>query len=121
MSFVTNPNAAPAPTSTLSVSSVIDSIMSGLEAAIFGVVLAVLTAFIPKLVTLNANDLLAIGNNFRAFLVAIGNGTPWGQALSDMLTADWNDVSDSAKEVGTDFAEAVATALEKYGVLPQGK
>jgi hypothetical protein len=108
-------------TPTNTVASVIDNIMSGLETAIFGVVLAVLTVFIPKLVALGANDLLVIGNNFRAFLVVIGNGTPWGQALADMMTADWNEVENDAKEVATDFAEAVATALDKFGVLPQGK
>ena len=113
---MSNPATAP-----LSVSSVIDSIMSGIEGAVFGVVLAVLTVFVPKLVQVSANDLLIIGNNFRLFLVAAGNGTPWGQALADMMTADWNAVDEGGKEIATDFAEAVATALEKFGVLPQGK
>lgn len=103
------------------VSHVIDNIMSGLESAIFGVVLAVLTVFMPKLIALGTNDLIVIGNNFRAFLVRIGNGTPWGEALADMLTADWNEVENDAQEIATDFAEAVATALDKFGVLPQGK
>jgi hypothetical protein len=103
------------------VSSVFDNILSGLESGIFAIVLGVLSVFMPKMISLGANDLLVIGNNFRLFLTAIGSGTPWGQALSDMLTADWNSVEASAQEVGTDFAEAVATALEQYGVLPQGK
>lgn len=104
-----------------SVSTVIENIMSGIEGAVFGIILAVLTVFMPQLIALTAKDLLALGNNFRAFLVKVGGGTPWGEALADMLTADWNEVSEDAKEVGTDFAEAVATALEKFGVLPQGK
>lgn len=110
---MSNPATAP-----LSVSSVIDSIMSGIEGAVFGVVLAVLTVFVPKLVQVSANDLLIIGNNFRLFLVAAGNGTPWGQALADMMTADWNAVSDSAKQAAIDFAEDVATVLEKVGIIP---
>lgn len=104
-----------------SVSAVIDNIMSGIENTFFGIILATLVIFMPQLVKLTVEDLLVLGNNFRAFLVAVGGGIAWGTALTDMLNADWRETTDDAKMIGTDFAEAVATALEKYGVLPQGK
>ena len=84
-------------------------------------VLGVVTAFLPKFSEVTMADLQIIANNFRLFLVAISGGTPWGQALADMMTADWNAVEDGAKELATDFAETVATVLETAGLLPQGK
>lgn len=104
-----------------SITSVFDNILSGLETSIFTLVGFVLATFMPQFVTVSTNDLVIIGNNFRAFLVAIGGGTPWGSALADMMTADWNAVDEGAKTIALDFSEAVATALEKFGVLPQGK
>lgn len=103
------------------VSTVFNNILSGLETSVFTIVGFVLASFMPKFLALTANDLLVIGNNFRLFLTAIGNGTAWGSALADMLTEDWNDVEESAKMAATDFADAVATALENAGLLPQGK
>ena len=108
-------------TAGTTVTSVFGSILTGIEGSIFNLVLSVIAIFMPQLAALTANDLNTIGNNFRSFLSAIGTGTPWGQALSDMMTADWNTVEDSAKQVAIDFASAVATALEKMDLLPQGQ
>lgn len=117
--FVT-PAAAPV-AAPVTFGSVVSSLLSGLESDIFSMVLSVVTAFMPEFVKLTLADLNVIGNNFRLFLVAIGGGTPWGTALSDMLTGDWNAVSDNAKALAADFSETVATVLETAGLLPQGK
>ena len=98
--------------------AIIANLLAGLEGDIFDLVLAVTSAWFPQLSQLSANDLLVIGNNFRLFLAAVGKGTPWGQALADMMTADWNTVEDSAKTAAIDFASDVATALETKGLIP---
>lgn len=121
-SFVKDPSAATtAPTASLSILDIFKSLLSGLESGIFTMVLSVVTVFLPQFASVSLDDLNIIGNNFRLFLVAIGGGTPWGQALADMLTANWNSVEESAKTLATDFAEAVATVLDTAGLLPQGK
>lgn len=111
----------PAPVASTSFGDIFSTLMHGLESGIFTMVLSVVTAFLPEFSKLTMDDLNTIANNFRLFLVAIGGGTPWGQALADMLTADWNAVEDSAKTLASDFAETVATVLETAGLLPQGK
>ena len=117
--FVSQP--APATSTPSSVVTILSSILSGLESGILAFVTSVIAIFLPKLIVLTTQDLTVIGNNFRLFLKAIGGGTPWGQALSDMLTGDWNETSADAKAVAGDFAEAVATVLETADLLPQGK
>lgn len=108
-------------TGSSTVTVVFDAILGGLENGIISIVGFVLAIFLPQLSGLGADALTTIGNNFRLFLTAIGNGTPWGTALADMMTADWNEVEGDAKQAGIDFAEAVANALEKAGLIPQGK
>lgn len=108
-------------TTLSSIPTVFTSILSGLESAAFGIVLSVLTLFMSDFAKVGLAGLVTIGNNFRIFLAAIGTGTPWGQALADMMTADYNEVEADGKQVAIDFAEAVATALETAGLLPQGK
>jgi hypothetical protein len=100
---------------------ILNSILTGLESGIVSVVGFVLAIFMPQLIGLSSQAVTTIGNNFRLFLTAVGNGTPWGTALADMMTADWNEVEGDAKQIGIDFAESVATALEKAGLIPQGK
>jgi hypothetical protein len=115
-------NAPPATASSgSSINSVFSSILSGLESGIFSMVLSVLTVFLPKFINLGMDELTVIGNNFRLFLNAIGGGTPWGQALADMMTADWNELTEDGKQAAIDFAESVATVLETAELLPQGK
>lgn len=106
---------------TNSFGTLVTSLLSGLEGGIFSMVLSVMTLWVPQLASLTATDLTTIGNNFRAFLVAVQNGTPWGTALADMMTADWNAVQDEAKMAAIDFASDVATTLETAGLIPQGK
>jgi hypothetical protein len=119
---LTKDNIAALPASSgLSVSTVLKSVLSGLESGIVTVVTSVAGIFVPDLVKLTEDEIVIIGNNFRAFLTEIGNGTPWGEALSNMLTADWNSVKDEGKQIAADFAEAVATVLENLGLIPQGK
>lgn len=100
---------------------IFSTLLHGIEGTIFTMVLGVVTAFLPQFAKVSLADLNIIANNFRLFLVAVGGGTPWGEALADMLTADWNSVEDSAKELASDFAETVATVLQTAGLLPQGK
>lgn len=100
-----------------SIASIFGSLLNGLESVVFGIVASVVAAFVPQLMDVSENDLVVLGNNFRTFLQEIGSGTPWGEALANMMTADWNDVADGVKTLGTDFAEAVATALEKAGLI----
>lgn len=121
MSFLTSQKSATAATPDTSFGDIFSSLLHGLESSIFTMVLGVVTAFLPQFSKVSLDDLNIIANNFRLFLSAIGGGTPWGQALADMLTADWNAVEDSAKELASDFAETVATVLETAGLLPQGK
>jgi hypothetical protein len=106
-----------APTTT-SFGTFILNVLDGLGADIFDVALAVSAVWFPQLSNLTTTDLSTIGNNFRLFLVAVQGGTPWGQALADMMTADWNTVADSAKMAAIDFASDVATALEAKGLIP---
>ena len=108
-------------TSGTSIGDVFRALLTGLESSIFSLVASVIATFVPQFVSVTGTDLLTIGNNFRLFLSAIGNGTPWGQTLADMMTADWNATEGAAKQIGIDFAEAVATVLETAGLLPQGK
>ena len=105
----------------MNVAAILASMLSGLESGIVTIVTAVLGIFIPELAKCTAATLVVIGNNFRAFLSAIASGTPWGEALADMMTADFNEISDDEKQLAIDFSEAVATALEKAGMIPQGK
>lgn len=121
---VTAQETQPTVTATVtgsSFGSIITNLVTGLEGGIFTIVLAVAAAWFPQLAQLSASDLLMIGNNFRLFLSAVSGGTPWGTALADMMDADWNAVSDSAKMVAIDFASDVATALEANDLIPQGK
>jgi hypothetical protein len=116
---VTDPVPASAPSS--SVPSILNSILYGLESGLVAVVTAVLAIFIPQLMSLSEHALITIGNNFRGFLAAVDRGTPWGEALADMMTADWNEVEGDAKQAAIDFAEAVAVALAKAGIIPDNK
>ena len=97
---------------------IFSEILSGLESSVASMVLGVLAIYMPQLASLAASDFRIIAANFRKFLDAALSGTPWGQALADMMTADWNAVSDSAKQAAIDFAEDVATVLEKVGIIP---
>lgn len=106
---------------TSSVVTVLNSVLSGIENSILAFVLSIVAVFMPKLATLTESELVTVGNNFRLFLAAIGTGTPWGTALADMMTADWNSVESTGQEIAIGFAEAVATVLEQAGLLPQGK
>lgn len=98
------------------VSSIISSLLTGLENGVMALVMGVLAVFMPQLLELSAQDFATVAANFQKFLAAIEAGTPWGQALADMLTADWNAVEDSGKQAAIDFAEAVGTILEKAGL-----
>lgn len=108
-------------TTTNSFGTLVSNLLSGLEGGIFSMVLSVLTLWVPQFVNVTSEDLTTIGNNFRAFLVAVQGGQTWGSALADMLTADWNAVQDDAKTAAIDFASDVATTLETAGLIPQGK
>lgn len=107
--------------SNSSVLNVLNGVLSGVENSILSFVLGIVAVFMPQLATLTEEELVTVGNNFRSFLVACGNGTPWGQALADMMTADWNSMESTGQKIAIDFAEAVATVLEQAGLLPQGK
>jgi hypothetical protein len=109
---------ASAPPASSSVADVLNNILYGLESGLVSIVVGAVAIFMPQLVGLSEQALLAIGNNFRAFLAAVDRGTPWGEALADMMTADWNEVEGDAKQAAIDFAEAVAIALEKAGLIP---
>lgn len=105
----------------MSIAAIFAQLLSGLESSIVGVVTAVISAFIPQLAQLPEEVLTQLADNFRAFLDAVAKGTPWGQALADMMTADWNDVEEDAKAVAVEFASTVATVLHAMGLIPQGK
>lgn len=100
----------------MNISTIITSILTGLESKLGGVVMAVLAVFMPQLVTVSEQDFQVIATNFSTFIRAITSGTPVGQALADMLTADWNEVQADAKTIATDFADAVGKALQALGI-----
>lgn len=116
-------DAATTKTATLSttgtsITSVLSTILTGIGTDAMSVVLSIVTIFMPQFLQIDLKALGVIANNFRLFLQAVATGAPWGQALADMETADWNEVDADAQQVGIDFAAAVATALEKMGVIP---
>jgi hypothetical protein len=101
----------------ISLPTILNSLLSSVESAAIGVVTAIIVAFLPDLSSVSLKTLETIAKNFQTFLADAIGGKPWGEALADMLTADWNEVEDEAKTLATDFAEAVATALEKAGLI----
>lgn len=100
----------------MNISSIISKILSGLESTAATMVMGVLAVFIPKLLTVSERDFEVIAANFQKFMSDIIGGRPIGEALAGMLTADWNEVEADAKEIATDFADAVGTALSQIGL-----
>lgn len=99
-------------------SSIFQTILGQAESAIVALVLGVIAIYMPQFASITSNGLATIGKNFQAFLHnTIINGTPWGQALADMLTADWNEVVEDEKQLAIDFATDVATVLQKAGLI----
>jgi len=103
------------------VGKVLSELLYGLEASAVAIVSSIVAIFVPHFLTMAEDDMKQIGDAFRLFIDDIGKGKPWGEALADMMTRDYNAVSDDGKQIAIDFAEAVAIALEKAGFLPQGK
>lgn len=106
---------------TQTVPSVLSVILSGVENGLVTVVTAIFAIFAPKLIAVSEQGVKDIGHNFGIFLANIQNGMDWGEALANMMTADYREVEDDAKQVAIDFAESVAIALQNMGLIAPKK
>lgn len=101
-----------------SVTAILASFTTGIEAEIVPIVTSVLAWFGPKLLTLTMQVIDQIAAGVKHLVANLRAGMAWGAAVASMLTEVWNEVQSDMSAFATDIAEAIAKVLQNVGLVP---